>query len=87
MTDRELIESMGGPTKVAERLGFKKRGGVQRVQNWLTRGIPAAVKVAFPELFLGAAQTARPPRLRGSNASPSAKRRATKAAQPAATGV
>lgn len=52
MTDQELIESMGGPTKVAERLGYTKRGGVQRVSNWLRRGIPAAVKVQHPELFL-----------------------------------
>lgn len=51
--DAELIKSLGGPTKVAELLGFDKAaGGVQRVQNWLTRGIPAAVKVSRPDLFL-----------------------------------
>lgn len=51
--DAQLIADLGGPTKVAELLGYDKaRGGVQRVQNWLTRGIPAAVKVERPDLFL-----------------------------------
>lgn len=54
-TDSELIESLGGPTKVAELLGLdKRRGGVQRVQNWIKRGIPSKVKVDHPELFLQA---------------------------------
>lgn len=26
-------------------------GGVQRVQNWMTRGIPSAVKWDFREVF------------------------------------
>ncbi|WGG51809.1 hypothetical protein [Rugamonas sp. DEMB1] len=51
--DKALIEAYGGPTKVAEQLGFDKaRGGVQRVQNWTTRGIPARQKLKYPELFL-----------------------------------
>jgi hypothetical protein len=51
--DKELIEHLGGPTKVCELLRYdKSRGGVQRVQNWLTRGIPAQVKVAFPSIFM-----------------------------------
>lgn len=50
--DRQLIESLGGPAKVAELLSYDKDGGVQRVQNWLSRGIPAAVKLDFPHLFL-----------------------------------
>lgn len=64
--DRALIEELGGPAKVAEMLGYDKRdGGVQRVSNWLTRGIPAAVKVERPDLFMrhllskGAAKTAQ----------------------------
>lgn len=52
MTDRELIESLGGPAKVARLLGLPTKGGVQRVHNWLTRGIPAQVKLDNPELFL-----------------------------------
>ena len=52
-SDKSLIERLGGPAKVAERLGYDKRkGGVQRVQNWLSRGIPAAVKLQHPSIFL-----------------------------------
>ncbi|MGZ9713919.1 hypothetical protein ACXX82_24280 [Glaciimonas sp. GNP009] len=44
---------LGGPAKVAELLGLDKtRGGVQRVQNWTTRGIPPKEKLARPDLFL-----------------------------------
>lgn len=50
--DKELIEALGGPAKVAALLGLEKHGGVQRVHNWKTRGIPAAVKVARPDLFM-----------------------------------
>ena len=50
--DRERIKELGGPAKVAELLGLEKAGGVQRVQNWTTRGIPPAVKVAHPALFM-----------------------------------
>lgn len=52
MTDAELIESLGGATRVAELLGYDKEGGVQRVHNWIGRGIPARVKLDHPELFL-----------------------------------
>jgi hypothetical protein len=51
--DRELIEHLGGPTKTCELLGYDKtKGGVQRVQNWMTRGIPAQVKLDHPSLFM-----------------------------------
>ena len=50
--DRALIASLGGPTRLAESLGYEKLGGVQRVQNWTVRGIPAAVKVQRPDLFM-----------------------------------
>jgi hypothetical protein len=53
MTDSELIAHLGGPSKVAEALGIKKQvGGVQRVWQWTKRGIPAAVKLQRPDLFL-----------------------------------
>lgn len=52
MNDAQLIEHLGGPAKVAELLGIDKNGGVQRVFNWITRGIPARVKVERPDLFL-----------------------------------
>lgn len=55
MTDNDLIRALGGPTKVAELLGYDKaKGGVQRVQNWLERGIPAKVKLDHPHIFLRA---------------------------------
>lgn len=50
--DKETIESLGGPAKVAELMGLDKRGGTQRVHNWTVRGIPPAVKLKFPNLFL-----------------------------------
>jgi hypothetical protein len=51
--DARRIKALGGPAKVAEMLGYDKRtGGVQRVQNWLDRGIPSKVKLARPDLFL-----------------------------------
>ena len=52
MTDSELIAHLGGPTKVATLLNLEKDGGVQRVQNWITRGIPSKVKLDFPHIFL-----------------------------------
>lgn len=54
MTDAQLIEQLGGPAKVADLLGYDKDGGVQRVHNWITRGIPAKVKLDHPHLFLRA---------------------------------
>ena len=50
--DRALITKLGGPAKVAELLHWEKYGGVQRVQNWMSRGIPASVKVQFPAIFM-----------------------------------
>ena len=51
--DRQTIARLGGPTKLAELLGYdKSKGGVQRVQNWTTRGIPPSVKVERPDLFM-----------------------------------
>ena len=52
MTDAELIEKLGGPARVAELLNLDKDGGVQRVHNWKSRGIPARVKVERPDLFM-----------------------------------
>lgn len=50
--DANLIRNLGGPTKVAELIGANKPGSVQRVQNWLVRGIPAQIKVDYPHLFM-----------------------------------
>jgi hypothetical protein len=49
--DAKLIDDLGGPAKVAELLGYTERGRVQRVFNWLKRGIPAKVKLERPDLF------------------------------------
>lgn len=51
MDDKTLILALGGPSKVADMLSFKKPGGAQRVQNWMTRGIPAQQKLDRPDLF------------------------------------
>lgn len=52
MTDADLIQKYGGPTKLAQILGFEGRGQSQRVSNWVRRGIPARVKLDFPALFV-----------------------------------
>lgn len=52
LTDKEIIAFYGGPAKLAAILNYEKQGGVQRIQNWLTRGIPAKVKLEHPRIFL-----------------------------------
>lgn len=52
MTDAQLIDSHGGPVKLAEKLGWSESKAVQRIHNWKSRGIPAAVKLKFPAIFL-----------------------------------
>lgn len=46
--DKNLIDSLGGITKVAALLCVS----TQRVCNWKRRGIPSRIKVEFPHLFL-----------------------------------
>jgi hypothetical protein len=50
-SDADLIKDLGGPAKVAKLLGYDKPGSVQRVQNWMTRGIPAEVRLAHLDIF------------------------------------
>ena len=51
--DQQIIEDLGGVTKVAKLLKYDlEKGGIQRVSNWMKRGIPAQVKVDHPKLFL-----------------------------------
>lgn len=57
-SDKDLIDSLGGAAKVAALLGLEKHGGVQRVHNWKTRGIPASVKISRPDLFMPQLATA-----------------------------
>lgn len=49
--DWELIQAMGGPAAVARMLGFKLPRGIQRVQNWKQRGIPARILLDHPKVF------------------------------------
>lgn len=49
--DKARIAALGGPAKLAAKLNYGA-GGVQRVQNWITRGIPWKVKAQHPNLFL-----------------------------------
>ena len=51
-SDSNLIDELGGPSKLAELLGFSKLGGAQRVHNWRVRGIPPSVKLQYPNVFL-----------------------------------
>ena len=46
-SDKEIIDSLGGSTKVAARLGRS----VQCVQNWKKRGIPARIRLNHPDVF------------------------------------
>ena len=52
--DAECIKRLGGATKVAAMLPPEdgKPVSVQRVTNWMTRGIPAQVKLDNQEIFL-----------------------------------
>jgi hypothetical protein len=50
--DAMLINELGGPTKVSDMLGYDRNGGPQRVQNWISRGIPPRVKLDHPDIFL-----------------------------------
>lgn len=52
--DKALIAALGGPSVLARRLGFREPGGVQRVHNWLTRGIPSDVRLKHLSLFRAA---------------------------------
>lgn len=52
MSDADLIEELGGPTKVSDLLGLPRDNGPQRVSNWKVRGIPPRVKLQRPDLFL-----------------------------------
>ncbi len=50
--DKKIIEKLGGAARVAVLLGYdKRRGGVQRVHNWMSRGIPAKVKLEHQDIF------------------------------------
>lgn len=66
--DIQIITNLGGPSKVAELLNLPKKGGQQRVQNWLARGIPAQIKVERPDLFMPELNVSNPPASAGAGA-------------------
>lgn len=49
--DAKLIDSLGGPSKLARRLNFDMPHGAQRVQNWKYRGIPELERYRNPDVF------------------------------------
>lgn len=50
--DKKVIADLGGPAEVARALGLDPaNGGVQRVHNWMTRGIPSAVRLSHLQYF------------------------------------
>lgn len=59
MTDAEIIQSLGGATAVAKRLGFKTPDGARRVHNWIKRGIPPRVKLDHAAFFKKAVASAK----------------------------
>ena len=48
MSDKELIEKLGGVKAIAAALGYN----YTTVHNWLTRGISRDAKIAHPEIFM-----------------------------------
>jgi hypothetical protein len=50
--DKQIITAHGGVLELARKLGYDPaRGGIQRVQNWTVRGIPARVRLEHADVF------------------------------------
>jgi hypothetical protein len=64
--DSEVIAALGGVTKLAKLLRLdKQKGGVQRVSNWRTRGIPPKVRLENPDVFGNVVSKKRTPEEQG----------------------
>lgn len=50
--DAKLIAELGGPAALTRLLKLDYKGARQRVQWWVTRGIPAEMKLQYPHIFL-----------------------------------
>jgi hypothetical protein len=57
ISDRELIDALGGPMAVLERLGWRDQPyGLQRLCNWRVRGIPYKARLEHLDMWKEAAQ-------------------------------
>ena len=52
MTDSEIIEFCGGSKALCKRLGWSGISQEIKVYQWKKRGIPAKIKLQYPEIFL-----------------------------------
>jgi len=52
MKDCEIIEFYGGSKALCKLLGLEGQHSEIRVHQWKKRGIPAAIKLKYPEIFL-----------------------------------
>jgi len=52
MTDSDIIEYYGGSKALCKKLGWAGISQEIKVYQWKKRGIPAAIKLKYPEIFL-----------------------------------
>jgi hypothetical protein len=52
MTDKEIIEHLGGSAKLARLLKLDGNYPQIRVNQWKSRGIPARIKLQYAHIFL-----------------------------------
>ena len=52
MTDKEIIEHLGGSAKLARLLKLEGNYPQIRVNQWKVRGIPARIKLQYAHIFL-----------------------------------
>jgi hypothetical protein len=55
ISDRELVDALGGPLAVVERLKLDTPFALQRVCNWQVRGIPSKVALEYLSMWQEAA--------------------------------
>lgn len=51
ITDRELIDALGGPMAVLRRLGLPRNYGLTRICNWRARGIPYKARLEYLDMW------------------------------------
>lgn len=50
--DKAIIDAQGGPAVLARKLMLKGPRAADRVYKWSLRGVPASIKLMYPEIFL-----------------------------------